>query len=220
MKSAIHMNSDHINSKPIDSMLTNTSDLEDVQQNMQLLPLELPNPLPHFDDVYFAANSFAASQGYALVKKRTKKSKKGIFRKRVVICDKGNSYKPAGTEKRESSNRSCECPFEAVITLQENGWVFRVSNPNHNHPSTLPGSHPIHRDLAMNNALKKMVETQTRMKNTSAQIIINIRLQHAESNPLIKLKDIYNMRMYWRQEILRNLTSTQALLRELVKSDQ
>ena len=219
MNSAVNMDSNHINTEHMNSILLDSSSAENPLQDMKLLPPELPDPFPHFDDAYIAANSYAASQGYALVKKRTKQSKKGVFRKAVLRCDKGASYNPAGTGKRETSSRSCECPFEAVLTLQENGWIFRVKNPDHNHLPTLPGSHPRHRNLALNETVKQMVETQTRTSITPSQIITNVRLQHKENNPLIKLKDIYNLRSYWRQKILGNLTSTQVLLRILSKSD-
>lgn len=44
------------------------------------------------DDLVKDANRFAATQGYAIVKCRTKVSKKGVLRKAVLICDHGKKH--------------------------------------------------------------------------------------------------------------------------------
>lgn len=54
---------------------------------MELLPLELEDTYPSLNDMNQAINFFASSQGYAVVKRRTKTSKKGVLRKAVLMCD-------------------------------------------------------------------------------------------------------------------------------------
>lgn len=162
--------------------------------NMDLLPPEFSHAFPTLDDVHVAINLFAASQGYAIVKKRTRKSKKGVLRKAVFQCDKSGSYKPQGPANRPTSSRMCKCPFQALTTLEDDGWRFRVKNSSHNHVATPPESHPVLRKLGLNNVVKAVVETQTRTETTPHQTTANIRLQDDENNPMIKTMNIYNRR--------------------------
>jgi hypothetical protein len=69
------------------------------------------------NDLVRAVNEFAGSQGYAVIKKRTKLSKKGVLRKAVLKCDKEGNGKLQEYGKRVISTRQCDCSFEAVATL-------------------------------------------------------------------------------------------------------
>jgi hypothetical protein len=64
-----------------------------------------------------AVNEFADSQEYAIIKKRTKLSKKKVLRKTMLKCDKEENDKLQEYEKRIISTRQCDCSFEVVATL-------------------------------------------------------------------------------------------------------
>ncbi len=60
-----------------------------------MMDLQLPNLSDNYaslDVLLQAVNTFASSQSYAVVKRRTKVSKKGILRKAVLICDRNKEY--------------------------------------------------------------------------------------------------------------------------------
>ena len=54
---------------------------------MDLQPPNFPDKYAYLDNLIQAMNTFASSQSYAVVKKRTKQSKKGVLRKAVIMCD-------------------------------------------------------------------------------------------------------------------------------------
>ncbi len=70
------------------------------------------------DDLVTAINEFVGSQGYVVVKKRIKVSKKEVLRKAILRCDKDKKHEYERFEKRETFNRRCECSFEIVATLK------------------------------------------------------------------------------------------------------
>lgn len=200
-------------------MLINSSGLDDLEENMKLLPSEFFDPFLRFDDAYFAANYFAVSQGYALMKKRTKKSQK-VYIERQYSDGTKERFINLEVLKVRNLESLMRISFRSCHHFKKNGWIFKVQNSEHNHLPTLPESHSRHRNLALNTALKEMTKMQLRTRTTSMQIIINARVLHDENNPLINLKDIYKLKQSWRQEFFGNLISTQALLHELFKSDQ
>lgn len=120
---------------------------------------------------------WAAAHGYATVRKRSKKDKRGQIRKISVICDKGGysraqkslltdatgkqdsplkqeDHQASGQESRprQSSKigtRKTGCPFLIILkrTLEKQ-WAVKVVDANHNHePSLDPSCHPAHRKL-------------------------------------------------------------------------
>lgn len=44
------------------------------------------------EELISVVNVFAVIQGYAVVKRRTKKSKKGVLQKAVLICDRSKVH--------------------------------------------------------------------------------------------------------------------------------
>lgn len=88
---------------------------------MKLLPPVLPDSYPTLNDLLAAVNEFAGDQGYEIVKKRTKKTKKRMLKKTMLRCDKKRNATPQGFERRDTAIRSTECPFDAVATLTEEG---------------------------------------------------------------------------------------------------
>ena len=59
----------------MDSNQINFSDDADSENTMKFLPFDFPDSFSTLEDVVSAINSFAASQGYALIKKKIKKKK-------------------------------------------------------------------------------------------------------------------------------------------------
>jgi hypothetical protein len=182
---------------------------------MELLPPDLPDHYPTLDALFLAVNTFAGPQGYGVVKKRSKKNAQGVIRKAWLRCDKGRDGKSQGFGKRETSIRSTECPFELVVTLEEEGWKLKIRNGDHNHTPTSRGSHPVHRRLARTAAVKEQIAVQSRTETRPQQIMSHLRLNADENDPLIKSQDLYNERLRIRQDALETLTSTQALLQQL-----
>jgi hypothetical protein len=71
------------------------------------------------DDLVRVINEFADSQEYAIIKKRTKLSKKEILRKTMLKCDKEENNKLQEYKKRVIFTRQCDCSFEAVAILSD-----------------------------------------------------------------------------------------------------
>ena len=88
---------------------------------MNLLSSRIIDYYESLNSLLVAVNTHAASQDYAVVKKRIKNSKKGVLRKVVLMCDRSYIFiKNTEYEKRNKVSRECECPFDAVVTLIEN----------------------------------------------------------------------------------------------------
>jgi hypothetical protein len=86
---------------------------------MKLKPLDLPLSYSTLNALLLAVNDFAEDQGYEVIKKSTKKIKKGVLNKAVLRCDKGRDFKPQKYERRETSVRSSECSFDVVVKLRD-----------------------------------------------------------------------------------------------------
>lgn len=69
-----------------------------------------------------AINTFASLQGYAIVKRRTKVSKKGVLRKVILIYDRSKKHIIENWCKRDTSTQKTDCPFDAVALLKADGW--------------------------------------------------------------------------------------------------
>jgi hypothetical protein len=94
-----------------------------------------------------------------------------------------------------------------------------MKNSTHNHSLTLQGSHSALRKLALTSEVKQQIATQTKTKASSQQILHTLRAIENEEDLIFKIKNIYNQRQSMRYEALSNLTSTQALLKELGQGD-
>ncbi|CAB4430672.1 unnamed protein product [Rhizophagus irregularis] len=106
------------------------------------------------DELYHNAQTFANSQGYALVKKRTCKDRHGELKNITLRCDQGGIYNYSlglteETCKRHKGTRLIDCPFELYAARDSNSkWRLEVCNENHNHDHSEDMSgHPIARRL-------------------------------------------------------------------------
>ena len=120
-----------------------------------------------------AVNQHAADQGYAVITKRSKKTKDGEVRKIWLSCDKGSKYISKGYGKRLSSTRLTECPFELIAhrNPETSQWNLTIKNSEHNHPATLAGAHTVHRKAARTEEIQNTIAVQTRINSSAKQIL-------------------------------------------------
>ena len=183
---------------------------------------------PPTDDDYYDLNSliksvneFAGAQGYAVVKKRTQVSKKGVLRKAVLMCDRGGNYEAKGHGiRRGNTTIKTDCPFQAIASLgPDDMWHLTVKEPNHNHESSAPISHPSLRKSFMTPQILETIETQSNLNVPPQKIIAGLRVGGDDEDPKFLTKDIYNAKASMKRKNLGSLTPIQALLRNLELGD-
>ena len=110
------------------------------------------------DKLFQDVQTFANSQGYALVKKRTCKDCYGELKNMTLRCDWGGIYNNSlglteETRQRYKNTRLINCPFELYAVRHNNNlWYLEVRNANHNHDcSNDMSGHPIARQLIDHN---------------------------------------------------------------------
>src|ERR1044071_1780371 len=116
----------------------------------------LPPPSAEYqsaEELFQNAQTFANSQGYILVKKRTCKDRRGELKNMTLRCDRGGVYNNSsnlteGTRKRHKGTRLIDCPFELYAARYNRIWHLEIRNANHNHDCSEDISgHPIARRL-------------------------------------------------------------------------
>jgi len=65
-------------------------------------------------------NKHAATQGYAVVKGRSKVSKRNVRMKYWINRDRNGEPRNEGHGHRNTSNRRVDCHFEAIAKLEDN----------------------------------------------------------------------------------------------------
>ena len=65
-------------------------------------------------------NKHAATQGYAMVKGRSKISKRNVRMKYWINCDRNDEPRNEGHDYRNTNSRRVNCPFEAIAKLENN----------------------------------------------------------------------------------------------------
>jgi len=172
-----------------------------------------------------SVNKYAGPQGYAVRKRRSKKSKKDVTMKVWLCCDRSGVPKASGLGHRfHTSSRRNECPFEAIakldgndedLTAEDGCWHLSVKCPEHNHSATLLGARPVHRKVAMTSEVIREIEKEVRKGSAPASILTGLRLDLDEENPVFKPQDIWNARARIKAQSLGPLTPTQAVMRAL-----
>lgn len=116
--------------------------------------------------------------------------------------------------RRNTSTRSTECPFRAVLRLQrvDDTWKLEVQNPDHNHGSTHMSTHPTLRRRVI-----KQFDEEIRweLRNGLKRSEVLALLQ--PTYPFIRPKDISNVINQIKFDLLAGRPSIQALLEELPK---
>ena len=149
-----------------------------------------------FNQLLEYLNEHSAKQGYTVIIKQSKKSKRQRLRKVWLKCNKGR-----GKDICQTLSRRDEYSWKAVATQDAKleTWSFQIDNLEHKHPLTLPGANPTHRKKAMTDNVKMTIVSQTQVNSSARQILAPLRLGIDEENQLFKPKDIYNQRAYQRQ---------------------
>lgn len=106
-----------------------------------------------------AVNQHAKSEGYAVVKRRSKKNASGVTSKVYLNCDRGRVYRTEvapGDRKRWTGTRRRDCSFRATAMMKGGRWTLEVPTGGHDHEgSSTALAHPRHRQ--MNEATKQSI---------------------------------------------------------------
>jgi hypothetical protein len=162
---------------------------------------------------------------------RTKKSKLEVKRKVWIICDRDERLREVrDEERRHTISRCIECSFfltaKRLNDSDDNSWILKVVNDQHNHFFILVESHSAQRKRVMIE-MKNDVSRQLKIQTILSQIISSLRIFDSASasfldsknleiiNSMIKSRDVYNLKTKLRRESLELYTSIQALIREL-----
>ncbi|CAG8702825.1 5351_t:CDS:2, partial [Ambispora leptoticha] len=168
------------------------------------------------DELFKNVQSIANSQGYVLIKKRTRRDRYGNLKNMTLRCNRGGVYNSSGKLQRQTSTRLIDCPFELYAARYENLWHAEIRNSNHSHdPSEDLSGHPMVRRLTKQQLdnVKEMTASGSRTR----EIISTIR----QNNPSASVisKDIYNACERLRQQNLAGCSPVKALIDELREGD-
>ena len=182
---------------------------------MPLTSPSLPAYYPSIADAIRELNSFAATEGYAIVKRRTN-AYKGVIKRVDLKCDKGckprHSYLDNDDERqRNKSTRLTDCPFSVQLYLDDNRWRAELRNGNHNHTATDALAHSTHRHLSPSRRreIERLCDAGIAPRQTQDTF-----LQEANPPP-ITLSDINNARFRHRALTQGPRSSIQALVEDL-----
>jgi hypothetical protein len=125
-----------------------------------------------------------------------------------------------GNRKIPKVTRLINCPFAASAYFQKKKghWRFRVSNPAHNHPSSLdPSAHTTNRQLT-----KSLYEEMKKLGDAGLKplvILATLKKTHPDETILATISTIYTARKKATQEMLQGISPIVHLHQTLQKSD-
>ncbi len=99
------------------------------------------------DKLIKALNIFASLQGYAIVKRCTKVSKKKAFCKAVLMFDRSKEHIDENEGKKNTTSRKTNCLFDATAILEEEKWSYQLRNNDQNYDPILASAHPAYRKM-------------------------------------------------------------------------
>lgn len=203
-------------------------------------------PLPLLDQTYdtpeagiTAINNHGRIHGYAVISRRSKRTKKGVKKTIRLCCDRWRALPIAGTNlsnpeanlseanlsnfdtnlsnanpkrTRNSTTVANECPFGISFRLQfDTGtWHITVENSLYNHDPSPLSTHPVHRQSDL---IKNADNIQQQLTQGIPTRQILSRIQESDPDTFIS-RDIYNFRKKVNIEFLTGRTPLQALLIE------
>jgi hypothetical protein len=110
--------------------------------------------------------------------------------------------------------------------------MLKVVDFRHNHEASLAEAHSVLRRLAMISEMRNVISRQLTVQMTSTKILSSLQISNFITeinfddsehfyviNSLFNARDIYNVKIQMRRDVLRSLTSVQALIRELDQDD-
>jgi hypothetical protein len=186
-------------------------------------------------DLLLYLNQHANSEDYAIVLKRTKKSKLEITNKIWIICDRDRKYHQCiNQNRRHKDSKHIEYFFSIVVKLDDenaDSWIFEIRNLEHNYAFSIVDAHLALRKMIMTSKIRNEIFRQLIVQIASFKIMSSLRLSHADSansndrminsndNSLIKSQDVYNLKTQLRRNELDSLNSMQALMNQLNTDD-
>ncbi len=190
----------------------------------------------NLDDLMLRINEHAESQKYACVLHRTKKFKLEVRRKTWIVCDRDRKFKESrDQERRHIFSRRIDFSFSSIVKREDdivNSWVLKVVDFRHNHEASLAKAHSVLRRLTMISEMRNDISRQLIVQMTSTKILSSLQISNFTTeinfddsehfyviNSLFNARDIYNVKIQMRRDVLRLLTSIQALIRELDQDD-
>ncbi len=170
---------------------------------MELQPPPNEGPYQSIQEALQSLNRYAALQGYAIVKSRSRTYKGKPYRV-YIACDRGGRVRKALVGRlRQGATRQTGCPFQGLFRCENGLWYLELIKTTHNHPPSDPIAHPTHRRLPPE-ALELIAE-QCRANVPPKEIIISLRLGSRnipQSAAPPTAKDIYNIQAAIRNESL------------------
>jgi hypothetical protein len=165
-----------------------------------------------------AINQHVESKEYAVVLKRTKKSKNEVINKTWIICDwERKTHEVIEQNRRHCDSKHIQCFFFIIVKLDEDiqCWLYEIKDSKHNHKTIIIKSHLVHRKMTMTFEMRSVISRQLTMQTVFFKILFTLRLDVVFDSSLFKSRDIYNLKAKLRREDLKSLTFIQALMREL-----
>ncbi|CAG8575124.1 16045_t:CDS:1 [Racocetra persica] len=99
-------------------------------------------------ELFWSTQTFAISQSYIPVKKRTCKDCHGNLKNITLRCNQGRVYNSSEILQRQTSIWLIDCSFELYAAQHDNLWYIEVHNNIHNYdPSEDLSGHPMSRQL-------------------------------------------------------------------------
>lgn len=113
---------------------------------MDLQPPPANHVYASFPELLQAVNTHAANEGYAVIIKQSKKSKKQELQNVWLECNKSDQCKVKGFGIRQSSSQRDDCPFKIIANRSSKleTWTIDTKCSERNYPPTLVGAHPTH----------------------------------------------------------------------------
>ncbi|KAH7113120.1 hypothetical protein B0J13DRAFT_460933, partial [Dactylonectria estremocensis] len=162
----------------------------------QLLPPLTDEVFDSFNSLLEYANSFARSQGYAIIKRRSCNydSVTKLPRRYDLACDLGGSRRPSrSTSCRRGGTRTKGCPFAAQACQYRHlgdKWALLVSEQSHNHELSIADvTHPTHRVITAE--MLEFIDTSSNKARMPARMILE-QVRTLNPDVAITEKDIYN----------------------------
>ncbi len=143
---------------------------------MDLQPPDLPDTYSFLDSLIKAINTFVSLQGYTLVKRRTKVSKKGVLRKAILIYDRSKEHITENWCKKDTAIQKTDCLFDAVALLEADRGTFCIRNGSNNHEAIPPGAHSTYRKAARIKVVLESIANHSRTGAPQQQTLTHLRI--------------------------------------------
>ncbi len=115
-------------------------------------------------DLLLYLNQHVDFEDYAMILKRTKKSKLRITCKTWIICDRDRkSHECIEQNRRYDDSKHIKCSFSIIAKLSDENidfWLFDIKNEEHNHASSILDVHLVLRRIIITREMKSEIKRQ------------------------------------------------------------